>query len=150
MAIRNHNTASTPPIIERQILGDEVSTQKWAPALQIDYILTNSKKLGLGNKQLEALNKLNTEWKFKSKPIMDDLNRASANFQQFMKKIGNKASMQDIQSQAAPVSELSRQIASLRKIYWQKALQILDKHQQKALGNDLENKGQSILVNRSK
>jgi hypothetical protein len=132
VAAKNRQSASAPPIVEHQVIGGEM-TEDSTTAREVDYILERAAQLGLTDGQRVSLQNLKAEWESKSGPLTDQMNRAALQFESFMSKAKGKSSMQDIQSRAAPVSELSRQVSSLRRIYWQKALQVLDADQRKAL-----------------
>ena len=129
---RNRKAASAPPIIEHQVIGGEIAKDR-TPAHEIGYILDRAKKLALTDGQCNSLRRLKAEWKSKSGPLTDQMNRAALQFERFMANAKGKASLRDIQAQAAPTSELSRQVSALRRIYWQKALQVLDADQRKTL-----------------
>ncbi len=131
VAIQNHQKAAAPPIIERQVLASSSSHAVLSP--EIGFILKHKNELRLTDGQQAKLTKLQAEWDAKSGPMTAEMNKAAADFQSFMRKAGGKAMMRDIQSHAGPVSELSRQVSSLRTIYWQKAQQILSAEQRKAV-----------------
>lgn len=137
VAMRNHQTISPPPIIERQVIGGLETAEDAMPSLDIDYILKHAEQLGLSSRQTASLKKLQKEWETESKPLTKEMNEAADEFEQFMKKAGSKATMRDIQTHAARVSELSRQASSLRKIYWQKTLQVLNNDQVKKLQEEV-------------
>ncbi|MHB1001124.1 MAG: hypothetical protein ACYC27_17920 [Armatimonadota bacterium] len=136
IVISNRQKPSGPPIIERQVVGSEV-THSISPTPDVGYILERRDKLGLSDRQIKALVALQADWQSKSKPISDDLNQATREFDAFMEKAGNKATIRDIQSHAGPVSELSRQLSSLRRVYWEKAIQVLNKQQMQAINKEL-------------
>ena len=136
VAINNHKTSAGPPIVERQVLGAKVAAGA-VTAPEIDYVLKHMDDLALTSHQVAVLTNLQSDWKTKSGPLADDLQRAADSFQRFMQDVGDKAPMQDIQAHAAPVSELSRQVSSLRRVYWEKALQVLDKGQREKIQRQL-------------
>ena len=132
IAIQNHKASSAPPIIERQVLGTKAE-QGPIMAPELDYILERKDQLALSPSQEKTLMKLKSEWEAKSEPLMDQLNKASEDFQKFMKQSGGKATMRDIQSHAGAISELSRQVSSLRRVYWEKGMQMLDEKQRRMI-----------------
>ncbi len=134
--IANRPKPAGRPIIERQVIGSEV-IQTATPAPAISYILERKQQLALGDRQVKALNALQVDWQSKSKPLSAELNKAAGEFNAFMKTAENKATMKDIQSHSGPVSELSRQVSSLRRVYWEKARQILSAPQQQTLDKEL-------------
>ncbi len=136
VAINNHKTSVGPPIVERQVLGGKAADGP-VSAPEIDYVLKQSDHLALTAHQAAVLTDLQSDWKTKSKPLVDDLQKAADHFHIFMQNVGDKAPMQDIQAHAAPVSELSRQVSSLRRVYWEKALQVLDKGQREKIQRQL-------------
>jgi hypothetical protein len=136
VAINNHKTSVGPPIVERQVLGGKVAVGP-VSAPEIDYVLKQRDDLALTSHQVAVLTDLQSDWKTKSKPLMDDLQRSADSFHEFMQNVGDKAPMQDIQAHAAPVSELSRQVSSLRRVYWEKALQVLNKGQRSEIERQL-------------
>jgi len=134
VAISRHQATMSPPIIESQVIGGS-QEQKVAPPREIGYILKNANKAALTAQQKASITKLRQEYESKSKPMKADLEKASSDFQSFMKKTGKRASIKEIQTQTAQVSDLSRQLSTLRKAYWQKGISQLDKKQQKTLSN---------------
>jgi hypothetical protein len=128
IAIRNHQAVSAPPIVEHQIARSGV-VRSAVPAPEVKLILDHGSELGLSDRQTASVRKTQREWQAKSTPLISEMNRAAAEFQSFMSRSGGKATMGEIQSHAAGVSELSRQVSSLRRVYWQRAMQELTAHQ---------------------
>jgi hypothetical protein len=136
IAINNHKSASVPPIIEKQVIGGE-TTQSMTPTPEVGYVLEREDSLGLSSAQESSLRKLQAEWEARSRPLVATMNKAARDFQAFMDKSGGRATMRDIQSHTGYVSESSRQVSSLRRVYWQKALYVLDKRQQSVIEKSL-------------
>ena len=134
---RDHQTRTGPPIVEHQIVRGQVGSGGY-PAGSIEYILTKSDRLQLTEAQVGKLGELRAAWQAKIGPITREMNSAAADFERFMRQSGRRASMRDIQDHAAVVSELSRQLSSIRRIYWERALQILDAGQRETLEQELQ------------
>ncbi|HEY3298137.1 MAG TPA: hypothetical protein VGK34_05715 [Armatimonadota bacterium] len=131
--ITNRKSSDTGrPIIERQVIAVP-KTRGEVRVPEIGFVLQNREQLKLSAAQVSDLRKLEVEWNEKSKPLNDLMNRAASDFQSYMKSAGSKVAMKDIQSHAAPVSELSGQISSLRRVYWEKAIIVLDGKQRRAV-----------------
>ena len=130
IAIKEHTSSSSrQPIVERQVIGSQTK-----PTPGVDYIISRADELDLSEKQIASLKRLQAEWQAKSQPLNDEMARASKEFERFMKESKGKASLREIQTHAGAVSELSRQTSSLRRIYWEKGLQVLDETQRNNLG----------------
>ncbi|MHB0912750.1 MAG: hypothetical protein ACYC2Y_04805 [Armatimonadota bacterium] len=141
IVVRNHRTTAEP-IIERQVIG--VQTERgYTPALEVSYILERRDVLRLSERQQESLRKLQSEGASKSKPLTDSLDEAANDFQAFMKKTGGKATVRDIQTHSGQVSELSREVSSLRRVYWEKALMLLDERQKAIVRQELPRPGKT-------
>lgn len=147
IAIANHRTTSAPPIVERQVLGARTDTVS-APAYEISVILGHAKDLRLSDSQSSSLKKLQAEWIAISKPLTEEMNRSAADFDEFMARANGRATLSEVQSHAGPVSEASRQVASVRRGYWQRALRVLDPQQREALKRavTIRPTGKSIVV----
>ncbi len=133
---RHHKTAPGPPVIEHRVIGDEIS-QPETLAPRVDYLLARADDLRLEARQLASLKELQAEWDAKSASLALELDRAGAEFERFMESTGDKASMREIQAHTGPVAELSRQVSSLRRVYWQRALRVLDHKQREVVGREL-------------
>lgn len=137
VVIINRKTDSAPPVIEHYVSGSGISSAN-VPIDGINSMFKVENKLALTSGQREALSKLNSEWKQKSSPLDKQMSKATEEFDKYMS--GNqkgKAPVSEIQSHAASVSGLSGQAVSLRKIYWQKALMILNAKQRNILNNEI-------------
>jgi hypothetical protein len=130
VAIKQHTVSSRPPIIERQVIGRQGTSEL---ARSVGYVIDHAEQLKLSERQLASLKNLEGEWETRSAPLQSELNRAASEFERFMKQAEGKVTAQEIQARGAEVSELSRQMASLRRVYWQKALQMLDEEQRKTI-----------------
>ncbi|MHB1456026.1 MAG: hypothetical protein ACYC0V_03830 [Armatimonadota bacterium] len=136
IVVANRQKPTAAPIIERQVVNNGVN-RKMQPAPEIGYVIEHKKQLALSSNQMKALDVLRLEWQSRSKPLSANMDRAAGEFNAFMKKTGNKATIQEIKSHAGYVSELSREASSLRRIYWEKALQVLNKEQRQVIDKQL-------------
>ena len=131
IAIKEHTKSSRQPIVERQVIGTQASETKPAPG--VDYMISQAGELKLSGDQIASLKRLQTEWQSKSQPLTEQMDRAAKEFERFMKKSNGKANLREIQAHAGAVSEMSRQTSSLRRVYWEKGLQVLDDRQRETL-----------------
>ena len=136
IVVANRQKPVVAPIVERQVVSNEVS-RKMLPTPEIGYVMERKEQLALDNHQIKVLDTLSLEWQSKSKPLSANMDKAAGEFNAFMKKTGNKATMQEIKSHAGHVSELSREASSLRRIYWEKTLQVLNKQQRQIIDKQL-------------
>jgi hypothetical protein len=131
----NRQKPAAPPIIERQVEGS--ARQGISPAPTVSYILDRKGKLKLSPGQVKHLSALEAEWASQSGPLVKDMDKAAREFNAFMKKSGNKATLKDLQAHAASVSVLSGQLSGMRRVYWEHATSLLDKTQIKIVKSDL-------------
>lgn len=136
IVIASREKSVRPPIIERQVVGSGVA-QSVRPAPEVAYILEHSDRLALSDRQVKALSALQSDWQSRSRPLSEDLEKAAGEFGAFMKETGSKATVPDIQSHAGSFSELSREVSSLRRVYWEKAIQVLSEQQRKVIDKEL-------------
>jgi hypothetical protein len=144
IVIANREKPAAPPIVERQVVGSEMP-RRFVPTPEVKYLLARKEQLALSTEQVQALDALQTGWQGKSKPLTDDLKKAAGEFDAYMKGAGERASLRDLQSHAGDLSELSREVSSLRRIYWEKAVQVLNKDQRKAIEKELSHSEQAYI-----
>lgn len=137
--INSHNRNTTPPIVERQVVGS-TTRQVSSTVPEIGFILQRRRHLGLSDQQVQKLEKLQAGWQTESTPINADLKKAADNFDSFMKQTKGKASMQNIQSHTAAVTALSAKISNLRIAYWEKGLNVLTIKQTKTICDEATKK----------
>lgn len=149
VAINARRASDDRPIIERQVIASDISAHS-TPAPEVSYVLEHRALLALTENQVIRLKKLQERWRRESEPPAKELNRSAREFEQFMEKSKGKVSVQDIQAHAGEVSELSRRTSSLRRIYWERALQALDSKQRSAVENALSEGTQRELTKTDK
>lgn len=108
-------------------------------------ILSDREQLGLNPKQTAALEKLAAEWKTSAKPVREELERRSDEFNRFMNGIDRKnpPSEEALQKHTVPVSEATREYIQLRDDFDRRALEALTPGQRKKWNdsnNDKESK----------
>ena len=137
IVVTNRKTDSAPPIVEHYVSSASISDDS-VPIDGINSMLKFEKKLALTSGQHESLLKLHSEWMEKSRPFDDRLRRASEEFNSFMaRNPKGRVPVSEIQSHAASVSNLSGQAVSMRKVYWQRALIILNTKQKNILKDEI-------------
>jgi hypothetical protein len=110
------------------------------PAAEISFLLERAGELRLTDDQLARLRRLHGQWETETADQRAALEREQKALERFMKETeesGRRASLAEIQRRAAPVSDLSAQLASARRDYWHRALQVLDPDQRRAAQNAL-------------
>jgi Spy/CpxP family protein refolding chaperone len=132
VVISSYKTPAGPPVIEHQVIGRSDSRQL-VPIKGVGEIQQRAKELALTRDQLNQIQMISQEWKQKSKPLDDQANAETTKFRKFMDSSKEKTNFRTIRTQTSNLSELSRQLADLRHIYWDKALQVLDAKQRRVL-----------------
>jgi len=149
IAMRNHQVTSAPPIIGRQVIGVQTA-EGGVLTPEIGYMLEYKEHLGLSDRQIASLENLQEEWNAKSQSLKRQMDRAAGEFRRFMNEAGSDVSVRDIQSHAGSVSELSGEVSGLRGIYWQKALQVLDRGQRSMIEQELSQGARTQLAEEDK
>lgn len=122
---------SGPPSVERVT----TSAPKQPPAADIDFLLERADELRLTEEQVGQLRDLREEWKNNTATQRAALAREQKELNKFMEgaaKTDRRTPLSEIQRRSAAFSELSRQLATARRAYWQHALLVLDPDQRKA------------------
>ncbi len=124
---QRNSLAPRQPVIQRTVETEEPSTAILAPT--VDSILQENRSLNLSKEQAAKLESLQMEWDHSTASQQQALHLAQAAFQKWMDSKKGRASLQDIQSHAAAVTAVSRELAAKRHAWWQRAKQVLDAKQ---------------------
>ncbi len=93
------------------------------------WLLARRGTLRLSSAQVKRLTQLRARWQRDTRQLRGDLALASAEFDRDVRGAapagGHRLTLQQLQERAAPVSELSRQLAGARSAWWQEAAQVL-------------------------
>jgi hypothetical protein len=132
--------SNQPPIVDRHPAYSG-SEDKIGPTPEIGFITERRARLRLTDSQVSALERLQSKWLKFYGPKMAQANEAAAKMNEYLADArGNRRTpVAQIQDQAAPVMELSRQISSARRAYWVQATQLLTPAQRTALRKEREN-----------
>jgi hypothetical protein len=115
---------SAAPRIERTAL----PTTSLPSAPEPEWLLSQRESLEISAAQWEKLSRLRDRWNRDTRELRGALRQASADFNRGLSS-DSSLTMQQIQERAAPVSELSRQLAAARAAWWDEAAQILSRPQ---------------------
>ncbi len=97
-----------------------------------DWLLSQRKALALSAGQTRNLGSLRARWQRDTRELRAMLARASEQFQRDMESGKERAvTLPEIQERAAPVAELSRQLAQARRAWWSEASGLLSVEQRK-------------------
>lgn len=119
--------APRQPVIQRTVETEGSGTAILAPT--VDSILQETRSLNLSKEQVTKLESLQMEWNHSTASQQQALHLAQAAFQKWMDSKKGRASLKEIQSHAAAVTALSRELAAKRQTGWQRAKQVLDAKQ---------------------
>ncbi|HXI18577.1 MAG TPA: hypothetical protein VNM48_19605 [Chloroflexota bacterium] len=114
---------SAPPRIETAQIEAFPASPPSAPDLA--WLLLQRDTLRLSASQRKKWEMLRNRWERDTRELRGALDRASNEFNRSMRDNGEGVTMQQIQERAAPVSELSRQLADARRAWWNEAAQVL-------------------------
>lgn len=96
------------------------------PAPELAFVLRQAPALALSKPQTRKLEQLAKQFEQATAGSRAELARASADFARQMRaRAGNGITLSDLQKRAAAVSQLSRQLAAARRLYWARAARIL-------------------------
>lgn len=109
-------------------------------------MIDNQKQLRLNQQQTAALEKLVAEWKTRSKPVQEELERLSGEFNRYMNGLDPEKppSAEALQKHTAPVSEATREYIRLRDDFDRRALDALTPEQRKKWNDTHKNKGSKM------
>jgi hypothetical protein len=94
------------------------------------WLLSQQEHLEMSQAQFAKLNRLRARWDRDTRDLHGKLKRASAEFNRGMTSVsGSSLTLQQIQERAAPVSDLSHQLADARAAWWEEASQTLSHEQ---------------------
>lgn len=119
-----------PPIVERQVLSS-LEQEKLGLTPEVIFLIERRDKLGLSDTQTAELKALQAEWKKLYGPKIAEANKAAAKTGEYLAgaRYKSRTPSAHIQSEAAPLILLSREISSARNRYWDEAMQILTPRQ---------------------
>lgn len=101
-------------------------------APELGWLLARKDALGLKSVQVEMLQRVQERWDRDTQGLREALDLASAQFNRDRGAPGaHGVNIQALRAKAAPVSDLSRQLAQARLIYWSEASQILTRPQRR-------------------
>jgi Spy/CpxP family protein refolding chaperone len=132
-------TKPRPPVVEH--VGPEASDTP--PAAEISFLLDRADQLHLTDAQRARLRALHDQWARATADQRAALDREQKELDRFMKsaqKVGKPTPLSEIQRRAGPISELSGQLASARRDYWERAMHVLDPDQRDAAEKALRDK----------
>jgi hypothetical protein len=137
IAARRQPDAS--PIIERQVMSSSYG-DKSGPIPEVSFIIDRAGKLHITDAQLAHLKALQSKWRKFYVPKIAQANKAAAKTHKYLADAeGNsRTPLAQIESAAAPVVALSREISAARRSYWSQAVKILTPNQRKALQAERE------------
>jgi tetrahydromethanopterin S-methyltransferase subunit B len=137
IGVQRYRNQTRPPANPPKITN--VKNSKSVPLEQTIAIkmLGEREQLGLDQNQTAALEKIVAEWKTQSKPVQEDLERLSGEFNRYMNGLDPEKppSAEALQKRTAPVSEATREYIRLRDDFDRRALDALTPEQRKKWNN---------------
>lgn len=118
-----------PPASKPEVIREE--TPRGAPsAPDPEWLLTKSRALGLRAEQEARLSALVERWRRDTRELRGQMEAAQADFESAMRAgEGRPAGIDEIRGRAAPITELSRQMADARRAWWAEASGVLSARQ---------------------
>jgi hypothetical protein len=117
------------PRIERSRLS-EIPPPPAAP--ELGWLLEQKEALGLKPPQVDRLGRLRTRWDRATQALREALELASAQFTQEMRaRQTPRVNVGALRVNAVPVTDLSRQLAEARRVYWSEAAPVLTRSQRR-------------------
>ncbi|MCX6344161.1 MAG: hypothetical protein NT018_03710 [Armatimonadetes bacterium] len=137
--IAQHQQPSSRPIVERQIISSSYD-EKLGPTPELKFIIERREKLHLTNLQAAKLMALQSKWAKAYGPKIAHANQAAAKTQEYLDnaKGQSRTPVAQVQTEAAPLIALSREISSARRAYWNEAAKLLTSEQRANLEKERE------------
>lgn len=137
--ITQRQQPSAPPIAKRQIISSSYE-EKLGPTPELKFIIERRKKLHLTDLQAVMLMALQSKWIKIYGPKIAQANQAAAKTQKYLdnSKGHSRTPAAQIQTEAAPLIALSREISSARRTYWSEATRLLNSDQRGILKKERE------------
>lgn len=114
--------AATPKI-ERTVQSDSPVTVSSAP--DPTWLLGQRTSLKMSDAQFQKLSRLQQRWTRDTRQLQGSIDAATRDFNASM-SADKSANLEQLQTRAAPLSELSRQMSDARRAWWSEASLILD------------------------
>ncbi len=137
--IAEQQQPSAPPIVKRQMISSSYE-EKLGPTPELQFIIKRRKKLHLTDLQAVMLMALQSKWIKIYGPKIAQANQAAAKTQEYLDdaKGHSRTPAAQIQTEAAPLIALSREISSSRRTYWSEATRLLNSEQRGILKKERE------------
>lgn len=116
------------PKIERTLQSQLPAT--FASAPNPTWLLSQRANLKMSDAQFQKLRALQQRFARDTRELQSSIDAATREFNASM-NADKSATMEELQTRAAPLSELSRQMADARRAWWSEAAQVLDTKQRK-------------------
>ncbi len=116
------------PKIERTLQSQSPVTVPSAP--DPNWLLEQRANLKMSDAQFQKLSQLQTRWTRDTRQLQTAIDAATRDFNASM-SADKGVAMEQLQTRAAPLSELSRQMADARRAWWSEASLVLDAEQRK-------------------
>lgn len=116
------------PKIERTLQSQSPASVPSAP--DPTWLLGQRAELEMSSAQFQKLSALQQRWTRDTHELQTSIDAATRDFNASM-NADKGATMEQLQTRAAPLSELSRQMADARRAWWSEASTVLDATQQK-------------------
>ncbi len=128
-----------PPIIERQVISSNYE-EKAGPTPEVRFIISHKGKLGLNSSEIIKLKKLQSDWDRFYQPKIAEANAAADRTNRYLSdaKSNRRTPVAQIQDEAGPMIELSREISTARRDCWNRAIKILTPAQRTVLQKERE------------
>ena len=126
--LRNHQAKVQQPIVQRQVLHGALN-QETKPSPEVSLILRHADDLRLTTPQRASISKLSAEWERRAGPLRAQMDSGAASFDKQLHSESHRMSVREIQDRAAPVTLSTEQWITAKRIYWERAIQILNDKQ---------------------
>lgn len=121
-----------PPVVQRTVAAPQTATENAPPsAPDPTWLLGQRRELAMTDAQFQKISALQQRFARDTRELQASIDAATRDFNAGM-SADNAATMEGLQARAAPLSELSSQMASARRAWWSEASLALNALQRKS------------------
>jgi hypothetical protein len=125
------------PIVER--LTGEGPQYRLGPTPGLRFLLDRRGALHLSPEQASGISRMQAEWNARYAPAVREAEGAAAGLGSYLSRSqGQRTPAQQIESQARPLTSLSRNISTARAAYWSRAMRLLTPRQRRLVDEERE------------
>ncbi len=96
-----------------------------------EWLVKEGKEIGLDAGQMRQMRDLEARWQRDTRGIRAELSRATSDLAARMRKAGSGATLEQMERQATPISDLTRELLQARSAWWSQASGVMTEEQRK-------------------